>query len=216
MTYEAKSEPRKTVASTEAGTTEAEAEAGKGTGTGTDGTRSTALGGSGSGGTGGGGGGQEPGDATRVIGKRDAADPVKPFRTAEAARPGRVADAGDIADAGTNAVGGDSASTAQPHTDSSARLIPQGESDRLAERLQNALSTFVDGPRHSVEEAADVLEEAAGQLTKALADRPRSLRAGWDGPGDGAGNGAADGSHTEELRLALQSYREMTERLLRV
>ncbi|MFE3825540.1 hypothetical protein [Streptomyces sp. NPDC059092] len=93
------------------------------------------------------------------------------------------------------------------------RLFPQGESERLSERLQEALNSFVDGPRRSVEEAAGVLEDAARQLTTALAERPRSLRAGWDGERDAA---AAEGSDTEELRLALQNYREMTQRLLRV
>ncbi|MFJ8000877.1 hypothetical protein ACIQ7D_27750 [Streptomyces sp. NPDC096310] len=93
------------------------------------------------------------------------------------------------------------------------RLFPRAESDRLSERLQEALNSFVDGPRRSVEEAAGVLEEAARQLTTALAERPRSLRAGWDGDRDAR---AAEGSDTEELRLALQSYREMTQRLLRV
>ncbi|MFF3753748.1 hypothetical protein ACFYYH_25315 [Streptomyces sp. NPDC002018] len=99
---------------------------------------------------------------------------------------------------------------------SGTRLLPQDESERLSLRLQDALSTFVDGPRRSVEEAAGVLDEAAERLTSALAERPRSLRAGWDGNGPGEGKHATDGSDTEKLRLALQSYREVTERLLRI
>ncbi|MFJ2556970.1 MULTISPECIES: hypothetical protein [unclassified Streptomyces] len=130
------------------------------------------------------------------------APPVKTGRAAgtNGARPG----ASDRAfDGGTGKADG--------KTD--GRLFPSAESDRLSQRLQEALNSFVDGPRRSVEEAAGVLEEAARQLTTALAERPRSLRAGWDGDRD---DGAADGSDTEELRLALQSYREMTQRLLRV
>ncbi|MFJ4919450.1 hypothetical protein [Streptomyces sp. NPDC088725] len=100
------------------------------------------------------------------------------------------------------------------------RLIPQHESDELTHRLQEALTTFVDEPRHSVEEAAGVLEEAAKRLSTVLAERPRSLRASWDGnakTGSGDKAGAKEGtSDTENLRLALQSYREVTERLLRV
>lgn len=94
------------------------------------------------------------------------------------------------------------------------RLIPQSESDKLNVRLQEALSTFVDGPRRSVEEAADVLEEAVERLTTALSERPRALRDSWDAKG-----GKSDGStaaDTEDLRLALRSYREVTERLLRI
>ncbi|MFE4172510.1 hypothetical protein ACFRR7_10675 [Streptomyces sp. NPDC056909] len=104
------------------------------------------------------------------------------------------------------------------------RLLSQDESERLALRLQDALSTFVDEPRRSVEEAAGVLDEAAERLTTALAERPRSLRAQWEGGEPGAGkrttdsvkDGAADVSDTEKLRLTLQSYREFTERLLRI
>lgn len=93
------------------------------------------------------------------------------------------------------------------------RLIPQDECDKLNLRLQEALSTFIDGPRRSVEEAADVLEETAKRLTAALAERPRRLRDSWDA--GGAKNGAPT-ADTEDLRLALRSYREVTERLLRI
>ncbi|QIQ05016.1 hypothetical protein [Streptomyces liangshanensis] len=95
---------------------------------------------------------------------------------------------------------------------SKARFFPQDESDKLTQRLQDALSSFVDGPRRSVEEAAGVLEETAERLGKALAERPRSLRADWDTPGQDKDGG----TDTEDLRLALQSYREVTERLLRI
>ncbi|MFF2644030.1 hypothetical protein ACFVUB_29815 [Streptomyces niveus] len=93
------------------------------------------------------------------------------------------------------------------------RLIPQDECDKLNLRLQEALSTFIDGPRRSVEEAADVLEDAAKRLTAALAERPRALRDSWDAHGAGGDGSAAD---TEDLRLVLRSYREVTERLLRI
>ncbi|MFE5662571.1 hypothetical protein ACFQ7W_01385 [Streptomyces niveus] len=93
------------------------------------------------------------------------------------------------------------------------RLIPQDECDKLNLRLQEALSTFIDGPRRSVEEAADVLEDAAKRLTAALAERPRALRDSWDAHGASSDGSAAD---TEDLRLVLRSYREVTERLLRI
>lgn len=99
------------------------------------------------------------------------------------------------------------------------RLIPQDECDKLNLRLQEALSTFIDGPRRSVEEAADVLEDTARRLTTALAERPRALRESWDGrggDGGGDGGGGSAAADTEELRLALRSYREVTERLLRL
>ncbi|MFI6567274.1 hypothetical protein [Streptomyces sp. NPDC050534] len=83
-------------------------------------------------------------------------------------------------------------------------LIPQGDQDKLALRLQQALNTFVDNPRHAVEEADAVLDDVATQFTNALTEQRRVLRAGWQDTG----------AQTEELRLALRQYRQITERLL--
>lgn len=103
---------------------------------------------------------------------------------------------------------------------SDTRLLPQEESDKLAHRLQEALGGFVDGPRRSVEEAAGVLEEATEHITRVLDERRRSMRAGWDGKagkdGKAGTDASADGSDTEDLRLALRNYREVTERLLKI
>ncbi|MBT2530117.1 hypothetical protein J7E91_33370 [Streptomyces sp. ISL-99] len=93
-------------------------------------------------------------------------------------------------------------------TSAEARLIPQGERDKLAMRLQQAVNTFVDGPRRAVEEADSVFEEAARCLTDAMAERRGTLRSAWSGKNREA--------ETEELRVALRTYREATERLLRM
>ncbi|WP_369264310.1 hypothetical protein [Streptomyces sp. R35] len=87
-------------------------------------------------------------------------------------------------------------------------LIPQGDRDKLTLRLQQALSTFVDSPRQAVEEADAVFGEVATQFTHTLAERRRVLRTGWHDPDTHV--------QTEELRLALKQYREITERLLRM
>ncbi|MFF3453846.1 hypothetical protein ACFYXH_05840 [Streptomyces sp. NPDC002730] len=92
------------------------------------------------------------------------------------------------------------------------QLIPQDERDRLTLRLQQSLGSFVDGPRHAVEEAAAVLEDTADRITIALTERRQALRADWDG-GNERRPAEAD---TEELRVALRAYREVTERLLRI
>ncbi|GHA86405.1 hypothetical protein [Streptomyces chryseus] len=89
-----------------------------------------------------------------------------------------------------------------------ASLFPQGERDKLALRLQQAVNTFVDGPRRAVEEADGVFEEASRRLTEAVAERRGSLRSAWAGKDREA--------ETEELRVALRTYREVTERLLRM
>ncbi|MFD5102152.1 hypothetical protein [Streptomyces albidochromogenes] len=104
--------------------------------------------------------------------------------------------------AGTGAAGTGPAEPAE------APLFPQGERDKLALRLQQAVNTFVDGPRRAVEEADGVFEEASRRLTEAAAERRGSLRSAWAGKDREA--------ETEELRVALRTYREMTERLLRM
>jgi hypothetical protein len=92
------------------------------------------------------------------------------------------------------------------------QLIPPDERDKLALRLQQSLTGFVDGPRHAVEEAAALLDETAKRITAALTERRHSLRAGWQS----ASEGRSAEADTEELRVALRAYREVTERLLRL
>ncbi|MGW6493537.1 hypothetical protein [Streptomyces sp. NPDC055056] len=92
------------------------------------------------------------------------------------------------------------------------RLLPGDEYDKFSERMRHAVGGFVDGPEASVEEADHVLEELASRFTEAVSQRRRSLRTSWQSGGEGKAS-AAD---TEKLRLALQDYREMTERLLHI
>ncbi|MFF9909154.1 hypothetical protein [Streptomyces sp. NPDC013457] len=91
------------------------------------------------------------------------------------------------------------------------QLLGEGERDRLGQRLHHALAGFVDSPQGSVAEAAEVLAEAERELIAALRDRSTALRAGWQENGDPDG----PGPDTEQLRLTLRTYREVTERLLR-
>jgi hypothetical protein len=70
-------------------------------------------------------------------------------------------------------------------------------------RIQSA---FIDDPRGSVMEAADLVAQITGTLVSAVQERERSLRGGWD-------SGDAD---TEVLRNALRDYRSFFERLMEV
>jgi hypothetical protein len=85
------------------------------------------------------------------------------------------------------------------------RVLPQDECDKFSLRLRHAVGGFVDGPRDSVEEADHVLEELAARFTDAVARRRGTLRTSWQETAD-----------TEQLRLTLRDYREVTERLLRL
>ncbi|WP_406510670.1 hypothetical protein [Streptomyces sp. NBC_00212] len=91
---------------------------------------------------------------------------------------------------------------------SEQRLLPAGERDKLAVRLQQAVNNFVDSPRHAVEEADGTVAEMVTLLTNALAERQRTLRANWQSQDTQA--------ETEDLRIALRQYRETAERLLAI
>jgi hypothetical protein len=92
-------------------------------------------------------------------------------------------------------------------------LFPQGTGEKLRDRWQHIQIDFVDDPRHAVEEADTLVEQVAAQLTESITTNRRALRDGWDK--QGAGSAADDsGSPTEQLRMTLQQYRSMLNRLL--
>ncbi|MDR6974354.1 hypothetical protein J2X68_001032 [Streptomyces sp. 3330] len=87
-------------------------------------------------------------------------------------------------------------------------LLPAGDREKISARLGHAVNTFTDTPRQALEEAESAYDEATAELVKALAERRRVLRAGWEGQ-DPA-------TRSEELREALRQYREITRRLLQL
>ncbi|MEU8790382.1 hypothetical protein [Streptomyces sp. NPDC048643] len=144
-------------------------------------------------------------------------DNVKPGSVQRNSDTGRGDTAGALptsgsADTGTRTdgkVGQDSAKDSAKHGE---RLLPGDEYDKFSQRMRHAVGGFVDGPEASVEEADHVLEELASRFTEAVSQRRRSLRTAWQSGGEGK----ASASDTEKLRLALQDYREMAERLLHI
>ncbi len=123
----------------------------------------------------------------------------------------------------TSATSASSAPSASNPSSAPGALLPREESDKLTARLEHAVGGFVDGPRDAVEEADEVLQELAARLTDAVQRRRRTLRGSWQPSGTGEG-GTKEGASatiattpdTEQLRLALRDYRELTERLLHV
>lgn len=129
-------------------------------------------------------------------------------------RPGTVATVrgGEPADTrrpGSDAKAAERAGTPGGPAAHDSGLLPQDECDKFSRRLRHAVGGFVDGPRDAVAEADHLLEELATRFTEAVTHRRRTLRTSWQ-PGDQAT------ATTEDLRLALRDYREMTERLLRL
>ncbi|MFH8480630.1 hypothetical protein [Streptomyces sp. NPDC018055] len=103
-------------------------------------------------------------------------------------------------------------SSHSPGTDSAKAngrpLFAAEEREKFDARIHQAVAGFVENPRQAVQEADATFDEVVTGLTKALAERSRLLRADRDGERSEAG--------TEDLRIALQQYRDLTERLLRL
>lgn len=87
-------------------------------------------------------------------------------------------------------------------------LFSTEEREKFEARIHQAVAGFVENPRQAVQEADAAFDEVVTGLTKALADRSRLLRADRDGERSDA--------ETEDLRIALQQYRDLTERLVRL
>ncbi|NEC18683.1 hypothetical protein [Streptomyces parvus] len=89
-------------------------------------------------------------------------------------------------------------------------LFAPAEQEAFAARIQQAVTGFVEDPHRAVRDADATFEEVVADLGAALAERGRRLRSGKDG------SGADSGADTEDLRIALQHYRDLTERLVRL
>jgi hypothetical protein len=179
-----------------------------------------------------------PGDARESRARETTEDPGPTTTSSDTPLP---ATPGPTSTDGTNSTTESTGATAGPHDDRStspllqdkssllrdkSSLLPDEECDRIAGRMRHAVVGFVDGPRDAVAEADEVLEELAGHLMEAVDRRRRTLRGTWRqeggaggtkaGGGKDRGPAAATAVDTEQLRLALRDYRELTERLLRL
>jgi hypothetical protein len=75
----------------------------------------------------------------------------------------------------------------------------------LRSQWQQIQFMFVDDPRASVTEAADVIEQVAAKLQEAIRERQRALRGRWDG---------GTSADTEVLRETLRMYRAFLYQLI--
>jgi hypothetical protein len=140
---------------------------------------------------------------------------VEETRDARDARGARAAGEGGEPRGATTADTGAHGSygAQEPRGTHASPLLPNDECDTLAARIQHAVAEFVDRPRDAVEEADHVLEELTARFTDAVNSRRRTLRGSWQ-LGEGAKDDTVTTADTEQLRLALRDYRELTERLL--
>jgi hypothetical protein len=86
-------------------------------------------------------------------------------------------------------------------------LFPSGEVTSFRARWSEAQTSFVDEPRHAVEQADGLVAEMMQRLAKVFADERSTLEEQWS-----RGNDIS----TEDLRVALRRYRSFFDRLLSV
>jgi hypothetical protein len=92
---------------------------------------------------------------------------------------------------------------AAPAPNSYGSLLP--DTADLRSQWQQIQFMFVDDPRASVTEAADVIDQVAAKLMEAIQERQRSLRSRWDG---------GTQADTEALRETLRMYRAFLYQLI--
>lgn len=90
----------------------------------------------------------------------------------------------------------------EPNTTSES-LIPDDGSRNL--RWQEIQSRFVDDPKKSVQDADGLVAEVIQQLASRFAEERSKLESQWQGGGEAS---------TEDLRLAMQHYRDFFQRLM--
>lgn len=94
-----------------------------------------------------------------------------------------------------------------PDGDSKSPLLAASEAEDLRRRWADCQRSFVDEPRDSVQAADELVAELMQTLARQFADARANLEQQW---------GRGDDVSTEDLRIALQRYREFFNRLLEV
>jgi glutathione S-transferase len=84
-------------------------------------------------------------------------------------------------------------------------LLPHEQGDELAERWQEIQASFVDRPQKAVQDADALVAELMQRITTTFATERERLEKQW---------AEGDDVSTEDLRVALTSYRSFFGRLL--
>ena len=84
-------------------------------------------------------------------------------------------------------------------------LFAQERRDELRQAWRDVQTSFIDEPRAAVRNADNLVKDLLGSISQSFERARRDLEAEWD---------QAEEASTESLRLALQRYRALFERLL--
>ena len=86
-------------------------------------------------------------------------------------------------------------------------LFPAGDANDLRAQWDRIQTGFVDEPRQSVQKADELVAHTIKHLAEKFAQERSRLEQQWD---------RGDQVNTEDLRLALQTYRSFFQRLLAI
>jgi hypothetical protein len=89
---------------------------------------------------------------------------------------------------------------------SNGGLLQSQDTEQYAAQWTKIQAAFVDEPRKAVEEADKLVAEIIQRLAKTFADERHNLEGQWS---------RGDQASTEDLRVALQRYRQFFQSLLR-
>jgi hypothetical protein len=143
-----------------------------------------------------------------LAGRREETQPVpsEPLDIEERNRPRLVRNENALDRMEPNSATDAPAQPAQNVT-SPAPLFSQSDIGDLRGRWSNVQASFVDEPRHAVEEADKLVAAVMQRLAEGFATERSNLEKQWD---------SGDNVSTENLRIALQRYRSFFDRLLNV
>lgn len=125
---------------------------------------------------------------------------VPEFRDADTTEPARREDVSGAARAAR-------AARAETSSDDNTLLFADEHRTGLHSRWNEVQAAFVDDPKGSVQDADNLVAEIVDELTASFADTRSRLEAQW---------GRGEDASTEDLRVALQRYRDFFQRLLSV
>lgn len=118
-----------------------------------------------------------------------------------------LAGAGDKSSSPAEMVENAATSPAVTSPETATPLLGQDESGEFKTRWDAIQASFVDEPRHAVEEADHLVASAMKRLAEVFASERSNLEGQWD---------RGDDVSTEDLRVALRRYRSFFGRLLAV
>src|SRR5207302_8138486 len=86
-------------------------------------------------------------------------------------------------------------------------LFPENVGNEFRSKWDRIQTGFVDEPRKAVQQADELVAEAIKRLAESFAQERNRLESQWD---------RGDEVSTEDLRVALQTYRSFFQRLLAI